>query len=105
MKVPGTLKVPGTCPCRSLFLLAKLLLQDILQGRLTDLLQLVTHAHGRFIDLQDARQINRRADDDQVDIGLVDGHLQVFDLGRAVTHGRQDRAGLRIFLDKWRQSI
>ena len=48
------------------FLLPKLLHQQILQGRLADLLQFITYALEGLLELDDARQVNRRTDDDQV---------------------------------------
>jgi hypothetical protein len=44
MKVPVTLNVTGTCVLAWLFLPAKLFREDVGQGRLADLLQLVADA-------------------------------------------------------------
>ncbi len=51
-----------------LLLLSKLLHQNILQGRLTNFLQFVAYALMRLRDLHHAGKINRRTDDDEVNI-------------------------------------
>ena len=79
-----------------LLLLSKLLHQHILQGWLTDLLQFVSYALMWLLDLHHARKIDRRADDNQIHIGLVDCLFEVFGLCVAVSHRWQNWSSLRI---------
>ena len=50
--------------------LPELLLQNILQRGLADLPEFVVHALAGLVDFQDARQVNRRADEDPVYVCL-----------------------------------
>ena len=83
-------------PITKLFLLSKLLHQNICQCRLTDLLQLIAHTRVRLRDLHHAGKINWGADNDQVNIRGFDRCFEVFDLCIPIAHGREDRAVLRI---------
>jgi hypothetical protein len=49
------------------------LAQHVLERRVTDLLQIVPDLHGRQLDVDDAAQVHRRADDDHVGAGGGDG--------------------------------
>lgn len=53
----------------------KLLQQNLLEIRACSLLQLIADAHCRFVDLQDSSQVDRRADDNDLSIGIIYGLL------------------------------
>ena len=81
-----------------ILLLAEFLLQNTFQGRLTDLLQFIADTLHRFLHLEHAGEVDGCGGDHKIDIGFVNGLFKVFDHVIAIAHGREDRAGVGIFL-------
>ncbi len=74
-------------------------LQDFGQGRATDFLQFIPHAHGRLVDVDQAPQVDGRADDHQVGGCVGNRLLQLRRLLGAIAHGGQDVTRGRVLLE------
>src|SRR5437667_10041893 len=79
-----------------LLLLRPPLLEHIFQIRLCDLMQFIPHPDGRLADGNDAPEVHRGPDHDDVAIGGRDGLLQFLDLLRTIAHRGQHGAEMRI---------
>src|SRR2546428_5188963 len=72
--------------------------QDVLEVRVSDLVQLIPDVDDGLLCLQDAAQVDRRAAQHEVARRRIDRLLELLDLLRAVAHRGQDLPGVRILL-------
>jgi len=72
--------------------------QHIRQRRMTDLFKFIADALGGFVQIEDAGEVDRGPNQDQIGRSVVDRLLELADLSVAVTHGWQDRTCGRVLL-------
>ncbi len=65
--------------------------EDLFERRPADDLQLIAHPVGGMLEIHNASQVNRSADDDEIAGRSVNGSFQILDLLFPIAHGRQDR--------------
>ena len=71
-------------------------LENLAQIRASDLVQRVLDPHRRLVHLDQTPQIDRRRDDNDVAVSLIDRRLEITNLLIAVSHGGQNRTDIRI---------
>ena len=75
------------------------LVENFLQSRSSDLLQLITDLHNGLFDLDEARQVDRSTDNNSVARSVGDGLLEVLHLLSTITHSGQQGTDVRINLE------